>query len=76
MKHFKLLLDQSIQISGHTLYRIQATRNSRWAQMGDVGGFVESVDNLSDEAWVYGNAWVFGDAKQLSNVIKKVWSYK
>ena len=32
---------------------------------GDVGGFVESENNLSHDGlcWVYGNAWVYGDAR-------------
>ena len=36
---------------------------------GDVGGFVESENNLSHDGlcWVFGNAQVFGDARVFGN---------
>ena len=47
------------------LHRIIALRDFGSVKKGDVGGFVESENNLSQKgnAWVYGNALVFGDAQ-------------
>jgi len=39
-----------------------ATRDSRHAKAGQLGGFVESEDNLGGEAWVDNNAEVWGEA--------------
>ncbi len=50
-KHFKLT-EETIQWQGHTLHRIEATRDSCWAKAGELGGFVEREYNLQDEAWV------------------------
>ena len=61
-KHFELT-DETKEIYGHTVYRIRATKDSRWAKEGQLGGFVESVDNLNDNAWVADNANVFENAK-------------
>ena len=49
---------------GHTLHRIVATRNFGDVKAGDLGGWIETEDNLSHDrfCWVYDNAWVFGKA--------------
>ena len=60
-KHFKLT-EETIEWQGHTLHRIQATRNCYWTNAGEKGGFVESEDNLRNEAWVADNAKVWGSA--------------
>ena len=41
------------------LYRVRALRDFRDVKTGDVGGYVESESNLSQD----GNAWVSGDAR-------------
>ena len=72
--HIKLT-DETITHNGVTLHRIRATRNvpRQEITVGDVGGYVESLDNLEDNAWVadnakvYGNARVGGDAQVLNN---------
>ena len=61
-KHFKLT-EETIQWQGRTLHRIEATRDSYWAKAGEKGGFVESEDNLMDEAWVADEAKVWGGAR-------------
>ncbi len=66
-KHFKLTKETKI-IFERTLYRIEATVDSKWAKKGEKGGFVEKEDNLSDNAWIYGNAIVYDDAKVSGNV--------
>ena len=46
------------------VYRIRALRAFADVKIGDLGGFVETKQNLSNmgNAWVYGNAEVCGDA--------------
>ncbi len=66
MKHFKLTKETKI-ILGKTLYRIEATIDSEFAKKGDKGGFVEKEDNLSDNAWIYGNAKVYENAEVYEN---------
>lgn len=46
-----------------TLHRIMATRDSRHAKAGRLGGFVESERNLRDDAWVADEAKVWGGAR-------------
>lgn len=85
-KKYKIVKSKSIVYNGRTLYRIRALREvtiSRGVaiKVGDIGGFVESENNLSqedicwifDDAKVYENAivsdtaWVFGNAKIYGN---------
>ena len=65
MKKYELLKDDTKEISGRTLYRIKALRDFGDVTKGDLGGYIESENNLShyDNAEVYGNAWVFGNAR-------------
>jgi len=57
----------AVEIDGRTLYRIRALRDFSDVKKGDIGGFIESEDNLSHKGtcWVYGNAAVYGDARVL-----------
>ncbi|MCI7494001.1 MAG: hypothetical protein MSA74_01150 [Ruminococcus sp.] len=63
MKKFELTTD-SIKRNGVTLYRIKALIDFEDVKAGDLGGYVEKEENLSQSgnAWVYGNAEVSGDA--------------
>ena len=65
------LTDDTISLYGHTLHRIKALKDipSRGVRIGDLGGYVESVNNLSQDgnAWVYGSAQVFGNAYVYGN---------
>ena len=49
----------------HKLHRIKALRDFGNVKKGDLGGFIEKEENLSQEGtcWVYGEAEVFGDAQ-------------
>ena len=68
-KKYKLT-DETINLNGVTLYRIEALKDFGEIKKGDKGGFVESENNLahegdawvSDNACVYGSACVYGDA--------------
>ena len=58
-----------------TLYRIKALKDFNDVKAGDLGGFIEKEDNLShdgdcwvyDNACVYGNVYVFDNARVYSN---------
>ena len=69
-KHFKLT-EEAIQWQGHTLHRIEATRDSRYAKAGERGGFVESERNLRGEAWVADEAKVWGSAYLLDRALAR-----
>lgn len=81
------LTNETMEYNGHTLHRIKAlvdipyTKNGHRdfenaVKVGDLGGWVESRDNLSregdcwifDNAKVYGDAYVYGDAKVYDEV--------
>ena len=60
-----ILIDESIECFGHTLYRIRALRDFGAVKAGNLGGFIQTESNLSHDGncWVYGNAWVSGNAQ-------------
>ena len=70
MKKFELTGEFVINIFGKKLFRIRALVAFGNVEAGELGGYVEKEDNLSDDgnAWVSGNArvsgnaWVYGDA--------------
>ena len=61
MKKFELTMD-SIKENGTALYRIKALIDFVDVKAGDLGGYVEKEENLSQSgnSWVYGNAHVCG----------------
>ena len=73
-KKYKLT-DETINLNGVTLYRIEALKDFGEIKKGDKGGFVESEKNLSQEGncWIYNNSCVYdygcvsGDACILGN---------
>ena len=69
-KKYKLT-DETIQVSGHTLHRIEALTDFINAHKGEKGGFIESEENLSqeDDCWIFDDAKVWGDAKVLNNAV-------
>lgn len=70
-KKYEILKDQVITMNGSTIYRIKALKNFGDVEAGDIGGFVESEDNLSHEGpcWIYGDAMVYHKAKVKDNAI-------
>ena len=80
------LTGNHINIGNRILYQIEALKDFGDVKAGDLGGYIESEENLSqyDNAWVfdnarvYGNACVFGDAQIKSArdyiVFKNWWS--
>ena len=63
-KKYKLT-DETIEVEGKALYRIEALKDFCEIKKGDKGGFVESEDNLSQE----GNSWVYDDACVYDNAL-------
>jgi hypothetical protein len=55
------LTEDTIIVNGRTLYRIQALLDFGNVKMGDIGGYVQSEDNLfhHNDAWIYDNAKVY-----------------
>ena len=78
-KNFILTDEFKINEKGVKLFRIKCIKDFSEIHLGDLGGFIESYENLSDSAWVfheaevygnarvYGNAWVFNNAKVSDN---------
>ncbi len=67
-KKYKLT-DETTEVRGHILYRIEAIVDFDYIKKGYKGGFIEKESNLSHEGdcWVGGNAKVFEDAQVLEN---------
>ena len=65
------LTDETMEWEGHTLHRIKALRDFNNVKAGDLGGWVESEDNLSqyEKCWLYDNAIVYGNAIVCDNAI-------
>ena len=64
-KKFELTDNFVINGFGIKLFQIKCTKSFKYANEGDLGGYVEKEDNLSQsgDAWVSGNARVYGDAQ-------------
>ena len=64
MKKYKLTTE-TLQFAGRTLHRIKAVKDFDSIKAGEFGGWIENEKNLSqdDNAWIYGNAMVFDNAK-------------
>lgn len=64
MKKYELTSETKI-VFGHILYRIKALSSFGYVSAGDLGGFLESEKNLSQNgnAWVSGSAEVYGNAE-------------
>ena len=88
-KNWKIRKDLSIEVCGHTLFRIECTQDFKEIKAGTLGGYIEKEENLDGNAWVYGDAkvsdnaqvygdaWVYGDAQVSDNaqVYGDAWVY-
>lgn len=61
-KKYKLTT-QSIEWKGRKLFRIKALKAFSGVKAGELGGYIESEENLSQE----GNSWIYDDAKVYDN---------
>ena len=68
MKKYEIT-NESINFRGVKLFRIRALQDFRDVKAGDLGGYIEKEENLSqyDYCWVYGNARVYGNAMVYGN---------
>lgn len=57
-KKYELVEDDTITFNGRTLFRIRALIDLPLVKPGDLGGYIESENNLSQE----GTCWVYRDA--------------
>ena len=66
---FELLLDDAVEYLGIKLFRIRALNSFGNVKAGDIGGYIEKEENLSESgnSWVYGNASVYGNAMVYGN---------
>jgi hypothetical protein len=74
MKKYELTAEKKINWFGRELFQIRAlisfeTITGEEVEAGDLGGYVESENNLShdEKAWLSGNAEVWGNAKVWGN---------
>ena len=67
-KKYKLT-EETINVNGMTLHRIDALRDFNDVKKGDKGGFIENENNLSQcgNCWIYDNAKVLGGAMVCCN---------
>ena len=65
MKKFELTTESITNEAGKKLFRIKALIDFGDVKAGELGGYVEKEGNVSqdDNAWVSGDAEVFGNAK-------------
>lgn len=65
------LTDDVIYHNGRTLHRIRALRDFSDVRAGDLGGYIQTENNLFHEgdAWVYDDAEVYGDARVYGDAI-------
>ena len=63
------MTNETIEVDGHTLYRIQCIEDFYIIKKGDLGGFIEGYENLKEDAWVYSSAKVYGKAVVKGNAI-------
>ena len=69
MKKFELTNEFITNTFGTKLFRIRALVEFGDVEAGELGGYVEKESNLGhdDNAWVYGDAQVSGDARVCGN---------
>ena len=63
------LTNETKMVCGHILHRIKAIVNFAFVKKGEIGGWIETENNLDqyDNAWVYGDAEVYGNARVYGN---------
>ena len=59
-----ILTEETKEVNGIILHRIEAVMDFADVKAGDKGGWIEKEENLSHQgdAWVYDSAWVSGSA--------------
>lgn len=64
MKKYRLTEETKV-INVHTLHRIEALKDFGSVKKGELGGWIEKEDNLSQDGkcWICNEAMVYGNAK-------------
>ena len=65
MKKYELIKESKDTFMGREIFRIRALKDFRNVKVGDIGGWVCSENNLSQE----GECWIYDEAKCLDNAI-------
>lgn len=62
---------ETINYNGHILHRIIALKDFGKVTKGDIGGWIENENNLSQkgDCWVYDDATVYGNAEVRDNAV-------
>ena len=63
------LTNETIKLKDKVLYRIKALKDFSTIKSGDLGGWIEKEDNLSQEGdcWIYDDAKVYGTSRVRDN---------
>ena len=73
MKKYELVKKSAERFGNHKIYRIRALKDilEQGVKKGDLGGFVESENNLSHQGhcWIQSGAYVIGDAEVRENAL-------
>ena len=74
-KKYQLIKDNSVEYKKKTLYRIKALRDFSDVRAGDIGGYVESENNLSHDGdcWLYNKSVALGNSRVYDNA--KLYDY-
>lgn len=75
-KKYEILKDTEKDFFGHNVYRIKALRDFSDVKKGDIGGYVESEKNLSQEGdcWIYDNAIACDNSIVCGNAVVKTYA--
>lgn len=70
-KKFELTENYVVNEFGTKLYQIKCIKTFKYAEKGELGGFIEKEENLSQKgnAWVYDDAQVYGNARVYDNAL-------
>ncbi|OQC50200.1 MAG: hypothetical protein BWX57_00354 [Tenericutes bacterium ADurb.Bin024] len=70
-KKYEITTEAFTNISGVTVYRIKSLKNFAGIQKGELGGYIESEDNLSHSGncWVKDNAMVYSGGRVEQNAL-------
>ena len=63
--------DETKKSCGKILHRIRAIRSFNGVKKGQLGGFIESENNLSHDgnAWICSNAEVYGNVRVYGDIL-------
>lgn len=68
MENRKYKLDEEVEIEGRKMHRVVALQDFNDVKQGDKGGLIEheSMLDINDNSWVYGNSMVYGEGARVT----------